>query len=174
MAPKKLKLAEAEGELAVQMGKLNAKRAELKEVRSKSTIALKLFAYFCQVLDKLQLLNDEFEANQQKKMSLEQNIDLCSKKLDRAEKLIGGLGGEKERWGEAARVLGERYTKQNPTAFNCNVFRYLNITGDVLLSAGVVAYLGAFTVDFRNVSQNCICAIMYVSIHASPSIGMCW
>jgi len=61
-----------------------------------------------QVLDKLQLLNDEFEANQKKKMGLEQNIDLCSKKLDRAEKLIGGLGGEKERWGEAARVLGER------------------------------------------------------------------
>ena len=27
--------------------------------------------------------------------------------------------------------------------------RYHNITGDVLLSAGVVAYLGAFTVDFR-------------------------
>ena len=67
-----------------------------------------LFISLCQVLDKLQLLNDEFEANQQKKMTLEQNIDLCSKKLDRAEKLIGGLGGEKERWGEAARVLGER------------------------------------------------------------------
>ena len=32
MAPKKLKLAEAEAELAVQMEKLNAKRAQLKEV----------------------------------------------------------------------------------------------------------------------------------------------
>lgn len=36
------------------------------------------------------------------------------------------------------------------------VFRYLNITGDVLLSAGVVAYLGAFTVDFRIVSEHCV------------------
>ena len=27
--------------------------------------------------------------------------------------------------------------------------RYVNITGDVLMSSGVVAYLGAFTVDFR-------------------------
>lgn len=26
---------------------------------------------------------------------------------------------------------------------------YINATGDVLLSSGVVAYLGAFTVDFR-------------------------
>ena len=32
VAPKKIKLAEAEAELAVQMKKLNEKRAELKEV----------------------------------------------------------------------------------------------------------------------------------------------
>lgn len=32
VAPKKLKLAETEEELAVQMAKLNEKRAELKEV----------------------------------------------------------------------------------------------------------------------------------------------
>lgn len=32
VAPKKIALAEAESELAVQMEKLNAKRAELKEV----------------------------------------------------------------------------------------------------------------------------------------------
>ena len=45
---------------------------------------------------------------QKKKGELEENLDICEKKLDRAEKLIGGLGGEKQRWGEAARVLGER------------------------------------------------------------------
>ena len=33
VAPKKIALAEAEAELAVQMKKLNTKRAELKEVR---------------------------------------------------------------------------------------------------------------------------------------------
>lgn len=47
---------------------------------------------------------------QKKKENLEANIDLCTKKLDRAEKLIGGLGGEKDRWGQAAQDLGERYT----------------------------------------------------------------
>ncbi len=91
--------------------------------------------------DKLQALNDEFEVMTQKKKELEDNIDLCSKKLDRAEKLIGGLGGEKDRWTEAARLLGGKY---------------INITGDVLMSAGVVAYLGAFTVDFRQVSLFCL------------------
>lgn len=55
--------------------------------------------------------------------------------------LTGGLGGEKDRWNEAARMLSERYH---------------NITGDVLMSAGVVAYLGAFTVDFRQVDSTLI------------------
>jgi hypothetical protein len=44
-----------------------------------------------------------------KKKDLEHNIDLCSKKLDRAEKLIGGLGGEKDRWTQAADTLSDKY-----------------------------------------------------------------
>ncbi|KAI1896260.1 hypothetical protein AGOR_G00092970 [Albula goreensis] len=117
VAPKKERLKEAEDELAVQMGMLAVKRGELKEVE-----------------DRLQALNDTFDAMNTKKKELEDNIELCSQKLIRAEKLIGGLGGEKDRWTEAARVLGIRYT---------------NLTGDVLLSSGMVAYLGAFTVDYR-------------------------
>ena len=42
-------------------------------------------------------LQAEFDAMNNKKQELEANIDLCSKKLDRAEKLISGLGGEKTR-----------------------------------------------------------------------------
>lgn len=87
-----------------------------------------------ELLDKLYALNEEFRAMTEKKAGLEANIDLCTKKLERAEKLIGGLGGEKERWSHAAKELGDRF---------------INITGDVLISSGVVAYLGAFTVDFR-------------------------
>ena len=60
------------------------------------------------MLDKLQSLNDQFQAMTAKKEQLESNIDICSKKLDRAEKLIGGLGGEKDRWSQAAKELGER------------------------------------------------------------------
>ncbi|XP_077979573.1 dynein axonemal heavy chain 3-like isoform X2 [Glandiceps talaboti] len=117
VAPKKAKLAEAQAELATQMDKLKIKRAQLKEVT-----------------DKLDALNEQFEAMIAKKKDLEENIELCSKKLVRAEKLISGLGGEKDRWSEAADSLGKLY---------------INITGDVLLSSGLVAYLGAFTVDFR-------------------------
>uniref|UniRef100_A0A8I3RUY3 Dynein axonemal heavy chain 3 n=1 Tax=Canis lupus familiaris TaxID=9615 RepID=A0A8I3RUY3_CANLF len=117
VAPKRERLREAEGKLDIQMQKLNQKRAELKLVE-----------------DRLQALNDDFEEMNTKKKTLEENIEICSQKLIRAEKLISGLGGEKDRWTEAARQLGIRYT---------------NLTGDVLLSSGTVAYLGAFTVDYR-------------------------
>lgn len=30
--------------------------------------------------------------------SLEDNIEMCKVKIERAEKLISGLGGEKDRW----------------------------------------------------------------------------
>ena len=90
-----------------------------------------------QVTDKLQALNDEFAAMTKKKKDLEDNIELCSQKLDRAEKLIHGLGGEKDRWNSMASSLGGRL---------------FNITGDVLLSAGTVAYLGAFDVKHRNLT----------------------
>eukprot|EP00117_Sycon_ciliatum_P023820 scpid1450/ scgid20157/ Dynein heavy chain 3, axonemal; Axonemal beta dynein heavy chain 3; Ciliary dynein heavy chain 3 len=117
VAPKKIKLKEAEGELSVQMAKLTEKRAALKEIT-----------------DKLDALNEQFAAMQAKCRDLESNIDICEKKLARAETLIGGLGGEKARWSEAAAQLLQRY---------------IDLTGDVLLAAGVVSYLGAFTVDYR-------------------------
>lgn len=68
-----------------------------------------------------------FDCNQNKKEQLEKDVDTCSKKLDRATKLIGGLGGEKSRWTEVAKKLGANY---------------VNLTGDVLLSSGFIAYLG--------------------------------
>ncbi|XP_033628553.1 dynein heavy chain 7, axonemal-like isoform X2 [Asterias rubens] len=117
VAPKKLALKAAESELRVAMEGLEKKRAVLKEVQ-----------------DKLKKLEDKLEANKKKKIDLENQVDLCSKKLDRAEQLIGGLGGEKDRWRKSAKDLGELY---------------INLTGDVLISSGLVAYLGAFTSAYR-------------------------
>jgi dynein heavy chain len=52
----------------------------------------------------------------------------------RAQKLIAGLGGEKSRWTAAAARLGQEYQQ---------------LTGDVLLAAASIAYLGAFTSTYR-------------------------
>ncbi|XP_028924869.1 dynein heavy chain 7, axonemal isoform X3 [Ornithorhynchus anatinus] len=117
VAPKKVKLNQAEGELSVAMEGLRKKQAALQEVQNK-----------------LAKLRDTLVLNKQKKADLENQVDLCSKKLVRAEQLIGGLGGEKSRWNQTACDLGRLY---------------VNLTGDILISAGVVAYLGAFTSSYR-------------------------
>ncbi|KFQ84601.1 Dynein heavy chain 7, axonemal, partial [Phoenicopterus ruber ruber] len=117
VAPKKLKLNEAEGKLKIAMDGLRKKQADLREVQ-----------------DKLAVLQQTLESKKQEKADLENQVDLCSKKLQRAEQLIGGLGGEKTRWHETALELGRQY---------------INLTGDILISSGIVAYLGAFTSSYR-------------------------
>lgn len=62
-----------ENELVVQMEKLAVKRAELKKKEKK-------------VQDHLQSLNDDLSAMIKKKNELEDNIELCSQKLIKAEK----------------------------------------------------------------------------------------
>jgi dynein heavy chain, axonemal len=118
VAPKKIALGTAESDLAAQMEKLNAKKAELQEI-----------------LDKLQALNDNFAEKSREKKRLEDEIDNCEKKLVRAEQLIGGLGGEKQRWSENAKNLHKSLG---------------NVVGDVLLGAGCIAYLGYFSTEYRN------------------------
>jgi len=118
VAPKKEKLAEAEADLKTTMAQLTTKQAELAAVEKR-----------------LADLKSTFKEMTEKKEQLEFQVDLCGKKLQRAEKLIGGLGGEKSRWTAAAENLQSIYD---------------NLVGDVLISAGVIAYLGPFTLAFRD------------------------
>eukprot|EP00116_Pleurobrachia_bachei_P007879 sb/3468141/ len=119
VAPKKEKLKGAEASLKIQMGALAEKQAELKAV-----------------LDRLQMLNDDLDMKKNKLQELEEAKEMCEKKLVRAEKLLGGLGGEKARWTQSAADLTDLFD---------------NVAGDILVSAGLVAYLGPFTADFRQV-----------------------
>lgn len=66
---------------------------------------------------------------------LQKKRDDCANKLVRAEKLITGLGGEKVSWTNKAKKLG---------------IDYVNLTGDILIAAGILAYLGVFTAQYRN------------------------
>ncbi len=69
---------------------------------------------------------------------MESKIKATELKLERAEKLINGLGGEKARWSYQIESLTHTYD---------------HIVGDVLLSSAFVAYLGAFTFDYRQVNN---------------------
>ncbi|KAL1123751.1 hypothetical protein AAG570_001524 [Ranatra chinensis] len=88
-----------------------------------------------EVQAKVKALEDELDSQRSKFAALQADADLCTMKLHRAEELIGGLGGEQTRWAATAKALGERY---------------FTLTGDVLIAAGVVAYLGPFTMQFRS------------------------
>lgn len=118
VAPKEEKLALAQEELAVLNKALNEKQSQLKAVETR-----------------LGNLQRDFQETTDKKNNLEREVDLCGKKLVRAQKLIDGLGGEKTRWTQAAENLQMIYD---------------NLLGDVLISSGVIGYLGPFTAKFRD------------------------
>ncbi|KAH9266776.1 hypothetical protein BASA84_000973, partial [Batrachochytrium salamandrivorans] len=123
VAPKQDALAKAEAELAETMKGLNEKRSLLKEV-----------------MDRLQSLNENLRALTEKRERLQKEVKSCEDQLDRAQKLLGGLGGEKQRWTDISKQL-------DSTLYN--------LCGDILISSGVTAYLGAFTKFFR---KECVAA----------------
>lgn len=84
--------------------------------------------------DKLAALDQQLNAAREAKKKVQDEADLCSMKIDRANQLMTGLGGEKTRWTASAEMFGNLYIK---------------LTGDILLSAGMIAYLGTFTPTFR-------------------------
>eukprot|EP01084_Bolivina_argentea_P240874 404517_1 len=85
-------------------------------------------------MDNLAELQNKYDSAVAEKERLANEVLLCSIKLERAEKLIGGLGGEKIRWSESVILLNKQLD---------------NVTGDVVLSSGAIAYVGAFTSDYR-------------------------
>lgn len=92
VAPKKVALAQAEGEYQKAMEILEVKRATLREAQ-----------------DRVAKLEEIQEAQNAKFQKLNDDANLCALKLQRAEELIGGLGGEKDRWSSTAKALGEQY-----------------------------------------------------------------
>lgn len=117
VAPKVAALRAAEAEYNEVMAQLAIKQANLKVVE-----------------EKLGVLGAELQGAQGKKKKVLDEVDFTQTKIDRANQLMAGLGGEKARWMGSAEMFGQMYIK---------------LTGDILLSAGMIAYLGTFTPSFR-------------------------
>ena len=115
--PKKKLLAEAQASLEITMSSLKEAQGKLEAVKAK-----------------IAGLEASFKENNDKKELLVKQVEECGQRLERAEKLIGGLGGERTRWTESCHSLEEAYD---------------NLLGDCLVSAGAIAYSGPFTPDFR-------------------------
>ncbi|EAA13034.3 AGAP011441-PA [Anopheles gambiae str. PEST] len=117
VAPKKEKLKQAEKEYAETMAILNEKRLLAANLERR-----------------VAELNDNLEIANRKKQEVEDEVQLCKDKLQRAETLIGGLGGEKTRWIASAENLQRLYD---------------SLAGDILVSSGVIAYLAPLTASYR-------------------------
>ncbi len=110
---------------------LAAATADLAVVKAK---VAKLQAELDAVEAKIRQLEAEFKKANDEKVRLANEVALAAARLGRAHKLLGGLGGEKGRWTETVGQLNIAYT---------------NLVGDSLLASACIAYLGAFTPDFR-------------------------
>ena len=110
---------------------LAAAQAELDE----SNASLKLAQdELDAVTKKLADLETAFNEAVTTKQNLETEVDQCKAKLERADKLLGGLGGEAVRWRETVEKLK---------------VDAVNVVGDVLVSAGTISYLGPFMQVYR-------------------------
>lgn len=72
---------------------------------------------------------------QRKERALQEEINISKKKLERANKIIAGLSGEKESWTNTVNRLTNEYDL---------------LIGNCLIAAGMVAYSGSFTAQYRN------------------------
>lgn len=82
----------------------------------------------------IKTLEDTFEQKINEKERLTNEITLCKVKLERAKKLISGLSDEQVRWSHDVKRLEEDSKK---------------IAGNCAVSAGMIAYSGPFTAEYR-------------------------
>jgi dynein heavy chain len=117
IAPKRESLMKAEGDYQESLEQLNKKKENFKDSQ-----------------EKLKAVQDDLQQKKQRKAELENEVDLCTRKLERAEQLITGFGGEREKWAETTINLEQKLEQ---------------LTGDILLAVGTIAYLGAFPENKR-------------------------
>jgi dynein heavy chain len=76
----------------------------------------------------------ELEAAENKKKQLQDEFDNAEKKLNRANQLITKLKDEEVNW--------EKSLAENRAFKTC-------LVGDIIISSGIIAYLGVFTSEYR-------------------------
>ncbi|CAJ1990204.1 dynein heavy chain [Leishmania donovani] len=116
--PLRERLAATEAELAVVTEALRATQATLDRV-----------------IAAVAALEKEYDDALNAQAALEAEVERTSLKLQRAARLIDGLGGEKGRW----TTLVEQYKEHE-----------CYIVGDMVIAAATVAYCGPLTAPYRN------------------------
>ncbi|XP_075229380.1 dynein heavy chain at 16F [Lycorma delicatula] len=79
-------------------------------------------------------LEAQYDSSIAEKAALEATMEQCSARLNRSGRLTMALGNEQVRWDQTVKTMTEEI---------------IYLIGDVLIAAGSVAYLGAFTSSYR-------------------------
>ncbi|EER06065.1 dynein heavy chain, putative [Perkinsus marinus ATCC 50983] len=138
------------------------KRAALAEAEGKAAAAKAKLAEkeaeLAEVIALVDKLVSDLNNAKEYMEELQKQRDDCAAKLVRAEKLITGLGGEKSRWTAASNRLGTDYN---------------NLSGDILIASGIIAYLGVFTASYRSdVMVQWLGKLQELKIPASPQFNL--
>ncbi|KAG8436117.1 hypothetical protein GDO86_007286 [Hymenochirus boettgeri] len=114
------------------------KRQALREAQEDLNVTQKILdeakARLNDVEEGIATLQAKYRDCVSKKEELENKCEQCEQKLVRADKLITGLSDERQRWQDTVLNLENLL---------------VNVTGDLLLCAGFLAYLGPFTGPYR-------------------------
>ncbi|XP_053613118.1 dynein axonemal heavy chain 2 isoform X1 [Plodia interpunctella] len=106
----------------------------LESLRMKQQILAEARAKLRELSEMIARLQKEYDEKVAQKEELERKARMLQLKLERAEALITGLSGERERW----ELTVERLDKE-----------FANLPGDCLIATGFVAYLGPFVSEYR-------------------------
>ena len=69
------------------------------------------------------------------KQRIQQDAEATQRRMDAANRLIGGLAGEKKRWTAQSEAFADEIKR---------------LTGDTALACGFISYVGPFNADFRH------------------------
>jgi dynein heavy chain len=122
VAPKKERLRVSQNELRIA----NKKKDAEEEVLNRVTREVNKF-------------NDQFAAENAKKMALEEDAANTKRRMDSANNLIGALAGERDRWTEQSKEFRDIITR---------------MVGDVAISCAFISYCGPFNAEFRQALLN--------------------
>uniref|UniRef100_A0A8C8SM12 Dynein axonemal heavy chain 2 n=1 Tax=Pelusios castaneus TaxID=367368 RepID=A0A8C8SM12_9SAUR len=112
--------------------RMNAAMAQLAEKQASQAEAQEKLR---EVAEKLERLKQEYEEKLAQKDDLRKRSEEMEIKLDRADKLVSGLAGEKARWEETVQGLEEDLGY---------------VVGDCLLAAAFLSYMGPFLSSYRD------------------------
>lgn len=124
--------AEVYKDIEPKIRKRDAAENELRQVMTVLKLKQKQLA---EVEAKIQALKDDLDVKQKEMQAVQDRYDINSLRLARAGRLTSALSDEEVRWRETVAQLSEELVA---------------VPGDVLVASACIAYLGAFSIDYRH------------------------